>query len=132
MWRNTQPLSWDAMHDFEKAFHFRIDATMKEFLMANNAGYPTPGLFPTTTKERKLKRLLNFADTESEQEAWKINLRVREKIGEKRIVFAVDDNGNFLCLEREYMHQRIIVWSHITGTFEDCLLETPAFIRAIG
>ena len=132
MWRNTYPLTSVQLKNFETAFAFNITLVFRDFLMEHNGGVPTPGTFPTSGSNRRIQRFLNFYENISPSGAWAINRRLREKIGPKRIIFGVDSLGNFLCLERSYKRQFVVLWNHLTGEFEPCLWDIPAFLRGIG
>lgn len=132
MWHNTITLEEKNLTEFEKKFQFRMNPEFREFLLTHNAGYPLPGTFTTTKKVRKMKQFLDFNDVESDEGAFEVNLRLRNKIGPKRIIVGIDQTGNFICLERNYARQYIVVWSHITGAFERCILDLPMFMRQIG
>lgn len=132
MWRNKKPLEDATLAEFEKKFKFRIDKDLRGFLLLHNAGSPTPGTFPTSARERKLETFLDFSDKNSSHGAWAINKRLRDKIGEKRIIIGKDNTGNFICLERRYVNQNVVVWSHINNEFEASLIDIPAFLRRIG
>ena len=131
MWRWIRPLHKLLLRDFETAFQFNITPVFREFLLEHNAGVPTSGIFPTTVKERKIAKLLDFSDRYSVKGAWAINKRLREQIGEKRIIIGKDSLGNFICLERHYKHQTVVVWNHLTGEFEESLLDIAALLRCI-
>ncbi len=131
MWITTKPISPPEIKEFEQEFHFRLHTDFFNFLQDHNAGTPLDGSFPTTAKERKLKRLLDFQNRTSFDEAWMVNERLRKQIGEKRIIIGTDAIGNFVCLERNHRAQAIVVWNHLTGDFERCLLDIPGFLRAI-
>lgn len=131
MWRNTTPIDHITVKDFEDAFKFRINSDFRGFLMEHNGGSPGNGVFPTVTRERCLDHLLDFSDKTSNRGAWMINKRMREEIGPKRIVIGKDIQGNFVCLERNYQEQYVVVLSHISGDYERSVLEIPALLRAI-
>lgn len=131
MWRNTTPVTNRVIKEFEDAFKFRINPDLRGFLMEHNGGSPGNGTFPTTVRERCLDHLLDFSDKSTNRGAWKINKRMREDIGPKRIVIGKDIQGNFVCLERNYQEQFIVVLSHISETYERSLLEIPAFLRTV-
>lgn len=130
-WRNITVIHSFVLTEFERKFNFTIHKDFRAFLLEHNGGIPSPGIFPTTVRERKIARLLDFSDKFSSNGAWEINKRLREQIGPKRIVVGIDSTGNFICLERYYKRQQIVVWSHISGDFEECLLDIPAFLRTI-
>lgn len=125
------PVEEKTVSDFENTYHFRIDPVLRQFIIDHNNGIPSPGTFLTTVRERKLERLLDFDDTATEQGAWAINKRLREKIGEKRIIIGIDANSNFVCVERNYKQQYIVVWNHITGKYERCVAAIPVLIRVL-
>lgn len=131
MWRGIRPLSNLLLRDFEKTFNFNISPVFRQYLLDHNGGTPTPGIFPTIVKERKVAKVLDFSDRYSANGAWSINRRLRDQIGEKRIIIGKDSLGNFLCLERNYRKQYIVLWNHLTGDFEESLLDIPAFVRCI-
>lgn len=131
MWRGIRPLSNQLLRDFESTFHFNINPVFRQYILDHNGGVPVPGIFPTVRKERKMARLLDFSDRSSATGAWAINQRLRDQIGDKRIVIGTDELGNFLCLERHYRSQRIVLWNHLTEEFEECLLEIPSFVRCV-
>ena len=132
MWRNIIALEDRKIAEFERKFQFRIHLVFREFLLTHNGGSPTPGTFPTAKMTRKMKYFLDFSDEDSDYGAFEINYRLRDKIGPKRIIVGIDHADNFICLERSYSRQYIVVWSHVTGEFERCLLDLPMFIRQIG
>lgn len=132
MWRGIKPLPKLLLKDFETTFQFNITPVFQEFLLEHNGGIPTSGIFPTVVKERKIAKLLDFSDRYSANGAWAINRRLRTQIGEKRIIIGIDSLGNFLCLERHYKKQFVVVWNHLTGEFEESLLDIPALLRCIG
>ncbi len=133
MWRGIKPISTVELREFENAFRFRITPVFREYLLEHNGGIPTPGIFPTeANRNRKMQRLLDFTDRYTVQEAWSVNTRLQEAIGEKRIVIGTDTVGNFICLEREYKRQYIVLWNHLTDQFERSLLDIPAFLDTIG
>lgn len=131
MWRNITPITDAQMSAFEKNFDFRIAQPLREFLIDHNGGAPTPGTFPTTVRERKLEYFLDFSDL-SYKGAWGINQRVRKHIGPKMLVIGIDFLGNYVCIQREYKQQEIVLWNHVTNNYEKCLHSIPAFIRTIG
>lgn len=132
MWRGTRPVESAVLREFEMHFKFRIHPAFREYLSIHNAGFPSPGTFPTIVRERKMESFLDFTDRYTSGGAWKVNERLREKIGPKRIIVGTDSSANFICIERDYQEQYIVVWSHVTGKFERCLLDIPGFIRLIG
>lgn len=129
MWRNIKKADEKAMSQFERHFDFAICDNLRGFLIEHNGGSTTPCAFQTDRAERKLVRLFDFSQPTSS--AWEINERLRDQIGTKRIIIGADQKGNFVCVEREYSRQTIVVWSHVSGLFESCLLSIPAFLRAI-
>lgn len=131
MWRSIYPLDTSTIEEFEKKFHFSIDRDMRGFLLEHNGGVPSPGDFPTTVGFRQIARFLDFEDRITKNGAWAINQRLQKHLGKKRIIIGIDRSGGFLCLERDRCQQWISVWSHITGDFDRCLLDIPAFIRRI-
>ena len=131
MWREIRPLASEQLSDFEREFDFKINPDFREFLLDHNNGAPAGVYIPTRTKKRRIHKFLDFADHSSSEGAWAVNLRLREEVGEKRIIFGVDALGNFLCLERNYRKQKVVLWNHLTDEFEPCLLEIPAFLREI-
>ena len=131
MWRDVIPVSPSTLTEFEQQFHFRIQSPFREFLLDHNNGIPSDGTIPTKTKERKLSMFLDFSDRNPANSAWTVNKRLRDQIGEKRIVVGRERSGNLICLERNYKEQYIVVWSHITGEFERSLLEIPALLQSI-
>lgn len=131
MWRYIIPVSQGAITEFEQKFLFRIRSPFREFLIDHNNGIPSNGSFPTEKRERKLAQFLDFSDRNPSNGATAINQRLREQIGEKRIVVGRDRSGNLVCLERNYKEQYIVVWSHISGEFERSLLDIPALLQAI-
>ena len=132
MWRHTLPLDNLTLSEFERTFSFRIEPVFRSFLLEHNCGCVTPGVFSTVKCERKLWQLLNFADRTGTDGAWAINKRLQEQLGPMRIVVGLDIKGNFVCLEREHKRQKIVVWSHLSGEFEESILDIPAFLRVIG
>lgn len=132
MWRNTIPCESAALTAFEKKFKFTIQSPFREYLLEHNFGISSPGTIPTAVRERRLAQLLDFRDQHNPKGAWAINSRLRDRIGPKRIVIGTDTSGNFVCLERDYQDQYIVVWSHISNNFERSLLDIPALIRAWG
>lgn len=131
VWRNRRPILSAQLSGFETKFGFRICGPMRTFLLENNAGFPTPGLFPTTVRERKLSFLLDFSNTSHPDGAWAINARLRNQIGPKRIIIGRDTLGNYVCIEREHKQQRIVLWNHVTNDFELCLWDIPMFLRYV-
>lgn len=131
MWRGIKPLSNQLLKDFESAFDFNIHPVFRQYILDHNSGAPTPGIFPTIKKERKVAKFLDFADRYSAAGAWATNRRLRDQIGDKRIIIGKDSLGNFLCLERHYRKQYIVLWNHLTGEFEESLLDIPAFVRCV-
>lgn len=131
MWRGIKPLHKLLLKDFETAFQFNITPVFREFLLEHNGGMPTSGIFPTVVKERKIAKLLDFSDRYSTAGAWAINRRLRSQIGDKRIIIGKDSLGNFICLERYYKRQSIVLWNHLTGEFEESAVDIPAFLRII-
>ena len=132
MWRGIIPLSNASLKEFENTFHFNIDTSLREYLLEHNGGIPTFGTFPTAGKERKIARILDFSDRDLADGAWAVNRRLRNRIGEKRIIIGTDSLGNFVCLERDYRRQYIVLWNHLTDGFEESLWDIPAFLRGIG
>lgn len=131
MWRNTVSISSAQLRDFETRFKFKIDPIMREYLIDNNSGHIADGSFQTTSRMRRLERFLNFADRNSPDGAWSINERLRPVIGKNRIIIGIDVTGNYVCLEKSGSKQQIVVWSHITGDFEQSLLDIPALLRTL-
>lgn len=131
MWRNITPINPATLAAFEKRFNFRIAEPFKSFLIEHNAGIPSNGTFPTVYRERQLVQFLDFADQKTRNGAWATNTRLRDQIGDQRIIVGLDVKGNYVCLERHWKNQKIVVWSHVTGQFEPSLLDIPAFLRAI-
>lgn len=132
MWMNENPIAFTQLNQFEKRFRFTFHPALQKFIQAHNGGNVTPGTFPTNVRERKLLRLLDFSDPESRKGAWQINAKHRSLIGPQRIIIGIDSLGNYVCVQREYKHQTIVVWNHVTDSFEDCLWELPAFIQYVG
>lgn len=137
MWMNTKQIPTATLREFETAFSFRINDRLRSFLLEHNGGATYSGSFfvniegTNKTKERCMDCLLDFSDRRSPDGAWEVNRRLRSKIGAKRIIIGRDKSNNLICLERDYKEQYIVVWSHITRSFDRCLLDLPAFIRAI-
>lgn len=132
MWMGIKPLSRQSLTDFEKTFKFNINPVFREYLLDHNGGIPTPGTFVTAVKERKIDRLLDFSDRYSPAGAWAVNHRLRDEIGEKRIIIGTDSMGNFICLERDYKKQRFVLWNHLTGNYEENIMDISAVLRVIG
>ena len=132
MWRNVFPIESATLSAFEKKFHFNIQSPLREYLLEHNNGIPSPGTIPTVVRERHLVQLLDFRDPNNPKGAWATNARLRSEIGPQRIIIGTDISGNFVCLERDYQEQYIVVWSHISNNFERSLLDIPALIRAWG
>lgn len=131
MWRNITPLEERAMSEFEQKFRFRIDPALRQFIIDHNGGIPSPGTFLTTARERRFEQLLDFSDTLTGRGAWAINERLRYKIGEKRIIIGTDANSNFICLERDYKTQYIVVWNHFSNSFERCIADIPVLLQSL-
>lgn len=132
MWRCCTPLTEQELHSFENAFKFKFTEDLRGFLLLHNAGIPSPGLFPTLNRERKLAQLLDLRKGTGKQDAWSVNERLRDLIGPKRIIIGQDSQNNFVCVERNQRQQKIVLWNHITDQFEECLLDIPVFLRQIG
>ena len=130
-WRNIIPLEDSTLRKFEEVFDFNINRYFREFLLEHNGGIPSPGIFPTVARERKIARILDFSQKSSSRGAWAVNARLRDQLGPKRIVVGVDSAENFICIERKYKRQRIVVWSHVTGDFEECILDIPSFLQVL-
>lgn len=137
MWKDIKPISAQAIEEFENHFHFSISKDLQLFLREHNAGFNIGATFPVvladgiTVKYIQLDRFFDFSEKAGPQGAWAVNKRVRNQIGKKRIVIGRDRKNNLICLERDYSHQYIVVWSHITMAFERCILEIPAFLSAV-
>lgn len=131
MWRFVIPIKSQTLSDFENHFDFRFNETLRGFILDHNGGSPEAGVFHTTVRVRRIGRLLDFSDKSTPDGAWSFNERLRDKLTDKRIIIGIDAKNNFVCVERHYKHQKIVVWSHVSGEFEDCLLDIPAFLRAI-
>lgn len=131
MWRSIKPLTSLQLRQFETTFQFNIQQDMREFLLTHNAGIPSSAIFPTKSKEWNMVRLLDFSDSHSTKGAWAINKRLKDKVGDKRIIIGIDRIGNYICLERHYRHQDVVVWVHHTEQFEPSLLDIPTLLRCI-
>ena len=132
MWYGASVLSFAQLNLFEKHFQFTFDPALHTFLLEHNGGSVSPGVFPTAVRERRLVKLLDFSSQEDKKGAWQINAKHRNLITEKRIIIGTDDKGNYVCVEQDYRHQMIVVWNHLTDSFEPCLWEIPAFLKYIG
>ena len=132
MWRNIIPCTSADLTAFEKKFKFTIQDPFRIYLLEHNSGIPSPGTIPTASRERRIAQLLDFRNSSNPKGAWETNLRLRDQIGSKRIVVGLDSSGNFICLERDYQEQYLVVWSHISGNFERSLLDIPALLRTWG
>lgn len=132
MWRNVIEISRTQLRSFETHFRFTFHSDLGAYLLTHNNGSVAPGIFPTAVRERKLDRLLDLSDSENEKGAWAVNKRLRKLIGPQRIIIGIDAQGNYVCVERDYRQQKIVVWNHVTDAFEDCLWDIPAFLRYIG
>lgn len=130
MWRNIHLLTDLEMRHFEEHFAFTVTPPLRQFLIDHNGGYPSSGSFPTVVRERKLEYLLNFADPSS-RGAMEINRRLRKHLGPKMIVIGCDDLGNYVCVQRDYKQQNIVLWNHVTNMYEPCLWDIPTFLRNI-
>lgn len=131
MWRNIIRLEEPMLTKFENKFKFNFQEDLRGFILDHNGGTRTPAPFPTAERERKLTRLLDFSNPESSTGAWTLNQRLSSQLGDKRIIIGADQKGNFICVQRHLKQQSIVLWSHVSGDFEDCLLDIPAFLRAI-
>lgn len=132
MWRNVSEISNTQMNLFESQFSFRINPPLRDFLLCHNGGSPSPGIFPTTVRNREIAYLLDIADAKSEKGAWAVNRHVRRLITPKRLVIGVDTLGNYVCIEREHKQQQIVLWNHVTNAFEACLWDIPLFLQSLG
>ena len=132
MWLDSIPVAAEGLRSFEEAFRFKIDSDFKQYLAERNGGMPMDGRFPTAVKERKLAQLLDFTDMRSNNGAWAVNKRMRKRIGVKRIVIGIDPANNYICLERNYREQFVVVYNLWSCDFERSLLDLSAFMRAIG
>lgn len=132
MWRNITELQEDMLQEFEKHFSFLLHGTLHAFLLTHNYGCPSPGRFPTDIKDRKISSLLDFSSKTGDRSAWAVNERLRKQIGPQRIIIGIDSLGNYICVERKYQEQRIVLWNHITNCFEPCQWEISEFLRNVG
>lgn len=132
-WYDIKPVEEKELHNFEDAFCFRISEPMRGYLLRHNGGRPVSGTFPTTERARKLEQFLNFSkEGDPRFDAWAVNKRLRSELGGTRIAIGIDTLGNFVCIERHYRHQKVVVWNHLTGKFEPSLLDIPVLLRALG
>ena len=131
-WLGIRPISSAELTAFEDHFDFRITPVFRTWLLEHNAGFPKNIELPTTKRMREFRRVLDFSNRTGKLEAWKCTERCRDSLGSTRIPFGFDAGGNFVCLERHYRHQQIVVWNHITDEFEPCLLDIPTFIKYMG
>ena len=137
MWKDIKPISEQTLREFEEHFHFNINTDLKQFLQEHNAGCCIGPSFPvvladgTTVKHIQLDRFFDFSEKNDPKGAWAVNKRVRKQIGNKRIVIGRDRKNNLVCLERDYSHQYIVVWFHVTMTFQRCILDKAGFMKAI-
>lgn len=129
MWRGLKPVSEQDMRDFESAFQFHFAVPLRGFLLEHNAGIPLHGDFPVKSKQRRISYLLDIADRNTNLGAWAVNNRVGKKTGPKTIVIGVDTLGNFVCVQRHYRQQSIVLWNHLTGEFEESLWDMQTFLR---
>lgn len=127
-WHSISPLSDDQLSDFEQKFRFKIQTDLRLYLLEHNNGRKLPDPFPTTGRKYQFAYFLDFSGPETIGGAWEVNKRLRKRIGAKRIILAKDSSENWICLERDHKEQYIVVWSHITGNFERCQLDIPAFL----
>ena len=132
MWSNISPITNTQMNLFESHFSFRIDPPLRDFLLEHNGGSPTSCIFPTNIRNREIAYLLDIRESRSDKSAWTVNQRVRRLIGPKRLVIGVDSLGNFICVEREYKQQEIVLWNHVTNAFEKCQWSIPILLQSIG
>lgn len=131
-WLGVRPISSAELTAFEDHFDFRITPVFRTWLLEHNAGLCKSTELPTANKVYHFIRMLDFSKNAGVTEAWKSTERCRTDLGETRIPIGMDAVGNFVCLQRHYKHQDIVVWNHITGAFEPCLLDIPTFIRFAG
>lgn len=125
--RGVKPLSEKTISDFEAKFSFHIDPTLRDFLLMNNGG-SSSGYIYTQAMQRTFSSFLDFEDRTSPNGAWEINRRLRNQIGEKRIIIGRDSYKNYICVERNRQKQKIVVWSHATNQFDPCLHPIPTFL----
>ena len=129
VWLNPTPVSEEAMRNFELHFRFRINKNLRLFLMDHNGASCYPGSFPTEKTTRNLATLLDFSDETAPKGAWAVNKKLRNFLGPNRIIIGQDQKCNHVCIEKDRNRQKIVVWSHISNQFEECLLDIPGFIR---
>ncbi len=121
--RGVKPLKETTIKQFEDKFDFHFCPEIRQFLLQNNAGSSNGSIF-TTKMMRTFSCLYDFSENATSNSAWEINRRLRNRIGEKRIIIGKDVQKNYICVERNRREQKIVVWSHVSNEFDPCLMPT--------
>jgi hypothetical protein len=127
-WDYSIPLTNEnALAKFELENNVKLPQDLKECIENNNAGMPNLNIFNTDkTKGRTIKALLSF-NREDEENIYDF-LSLFMKDGKlKRIPFALDSFGNFICLE----DNNIVIWLHETDTTEYIAKDFTEFLNLL-
>ena len=125
MWHSHSPIESDTLAAFEAAFDFKIKGPLRDFLLTHNGAKTRQHIIPTVAKERRVSGILDFSEKGN---AWDINRRMRRILGDKCIVIGTDRQENFLCVRRNFGNQELFVWNHISGTMDDCTMDTKMLL----
>ncbi len=110
-WKFSQPLSnANVLDDLEIDYCFKMESDFKEFIIKNNAAYPSPNAFDKPRKDLVLSNLLSFNKEDDESVYSVINLFVKN--GKLTMLpFATDGFGNMICIKGK----QILFWNHENG-----------------
>ena len=106
-WYRIKPLYQDAsIEKLEQDYGVRLSSKLKECILSNNGGRPSPNVLKLTGGQEYDVKLLQSYNEGDPENIYKVIRFFVEKFDCKAIPFATDSSGNYYC---EY-EEKIILW----------------------
>lgn len=108
LWRRVKPLkSNDLIDSFEKKYGYIVPEELKEVIIANNGGRPSPKILTNKVgQDFEIKSLLSYNNDDVENIYRIIDFFV-ENYNRELLPFAMDSAGNYYCIN----NKRVILWT---------------------
>lgn len=125
-WKYAKPLkSEDIIHEFEKTYNYDFPDDYIKHIVKYNNGRPDINSFSLKKEEYKIKKLLSF-DKKAKDNIWQINEWCKSIPNNKYIIFAICNNGNYICFYKpddsiKYINKNTLKVEDITSGFDEFL-----------
>ena len=118
----------EAIARFEEAFSFHFhDSALKDFLACHSGEAVRSGHIKASGEDMELSSILSFTAQEGANSAWAVNKWVRRDIGKKRIAIASGTYGDYLCVEREWQNQHLVIYNCQNGQIRSASISIADF-----